>query len=437
MDLSITLGVEIGIAVLLALALFWAKPEYGLFFYGLALGFPDIAHPLGTAINLRLDDGLIVFFLLRSLLWSPASLTQGQRSIFKWQACLAAVCILSALVGFARHTPPAGYETIKMIGCVAILIALPRLLLLQRRLRFLAAGLMCGGVALMFQIGQRLGSNPKNFLGGFQQVKSAASFITWNPNTIGQASMLLVFAAGLGWITFRRSRINSGLWFCSATTFSLIPALIFSRGAGLSIATGYVFFLCLARRWKPALVFLVIGVSIFGYVRARDSELVDSATQVDVTTGEGFSHRFDRWDMAIEAIKSDPYLGHGFGQEWIYLRDIGSEGRAHNAYMTVWIEMGFGGLALLLAAIYQFVSRAVSLYRDSEFQMYGALLLAWSVAVCMESFGSVTLYWEKLPTIALSIGIAVIGICERNRARGATENTFAAQYEALPEHSLI
>jgi O-antigen ligase len=437
MDLSITLGVEIGIAVLLTLAVFWAKPEYGLFFYGIALGFPDIALPLGTAINLRLDDGLIVFFLLRSLLWSPASLTSGQRSIFKWQACLAAACTLSALVGFARHTPPAAYETIKMIGCVAILISLPRLLLSERRIRFLAAGLMCGGVALMFQIGQRLESNPKNFLGGFQQLKTAASFTTWNPNTIGQASTLLVFAAGLGWITFRRSRIHSALWFCFATTFSLIPALVFSRGAGLSLTTGYVFFLWLVRRWKLALVFLMIGVSIFGYVRARDSELVDSATQVDITTGEGFSHRFDRWDMAIGAIKSDPYLGHGFGQEWTYLSDIGSEGRAHNAYMTVWIEMGFGGLALLLAAIYQFVSRAVSLYRDSEFQMYGALLLAWSVAVCMDSIGSVTLYWEKLPTIALSIGIALIGICERNRMWPAAQNAFAAQYEALPEHSRI
>ena len=186
-----------------------------------------------------------------------------------------------------------------------------------------------------------------------------------------------------------------------------------------------------------ALIFLVIGGSLFAYVRARGSELVDSATRVDINTGEGFSHRFDRWDMAIEAIKTAPYLGHGFGQEWIYLSDIGSKGRAHNAYMTVWIELGFGGLALLLAAIYQFVSRAVSLYRDSEFQMYGALLLAWSVAICLDSFGSVTLYWEKLPTISLSIGIAVIGICERNRARGATQNTFAAQYEALPEHSLI
>jgi O-antigen ligase len=437
MDISFILSIEIGIAILVLLAVFWASPEYGLFFYGLALGFPDIALPLGTAINLRLDDGLIVFFFLRSLLWSPAPLTRGQRSIFQWHASLAAASLLSGLVGFARHTPPAGYETIKMIGCVAILLALPRLLLSERRIRFLAVGLMCAGVALMVQIGQKLGSNPMNFLGGFQQLKSAASFTTWNPNTIGQASTLLVFAAGLGWITFRRSRINSALWFCFATTFSLIPALVFSRGASLSIATGYVFFLCLARRWKLALIFLVIGGSILGYMRARDNELVDSATQVDITTGEGFSHRFDRWDMALEAIKSAPYLGHGFGQEWIYLSEIGSAGRAHNAYMTVWIEMGFGGLALMLAAIYQFASRAVSLYRDSEFQMYGALLLAWSVTVCLDSLGSVTLYWEKLPTIALSIGIALIGICERNRVWAAAQSTFAAQYEALPEQSRI
>src|SRR5216684_390973 len=157
MDISSILSVEIGIAILLLLAVFWVKPEYGLFLYGLVLGFPDIAIPLSTAINLRLDDGLIGFFLLRSVLWSPASLTPGQRSIFKSQVCLAADCTLSTLVGFARHTPPAAYETIKMIGCVAILIALPRLLLSERRIRFLTVGLMCAGVALMVQIGQRLG----------------------------------------------------------------------------------------------------------------------------------------------------------------------------------------------------------------------------------------------------------------------------------------
>jgi O-antigen ligase len=436
-DLSFTLGLEVGIAALLVLAVFSLKPEYGLFFYGFTLGFPDTAIPLGTAINLRLDDGLIVFFLVRSLLWSPAFLTPGQRSIFKWQSCLAAACALSALVGFARGTPPAAYETIKMIGCMAILIALPRVLQSERRLGFLAAGMMCAGIALIFQITQRLGSKPANFLGSFQELKSAAAFTTWNPNTIGQASILLVFAAGLGWISFRQSRINSGLWFCFATAFSLIPALVFSRGAGLSIAAGYVFFLFLVRRWKFALAFLLIGVSILGYLRSIDNELVDSATRVDVTTGEGFSHRFDRWDMATEAIRSDPFLGHGFGQEWTYLSGIGSEGRAHNAYMTIWIELGLGGLAVLLAATYRFVSSAASLYRDSEFQMCGALLLALSLTVCLDSFGSSTLYWEKLPTIAQSIGIALIGICERNRVCVIAQDAYALEYEVLPVRSRI
>ena len=437
MDLSFTLGLEVGIAILLALAVFCVKPEYALFLYGVALGFPDIAIPLGTAINLRLDDALIVFFLLRSLLWSPASLTAGQRRIFKWQVSLAAACSLSALAGFARGTPPAAYETIKMIGCVAILITLPRVLQSDRRLRCLAAGLMCAGVALMFQIRLRLGSGSANFLGSFQELKSAAAFSTWNPNTIGQASMLLVFAAGLGWIAFRQSRINNAIWFCFATAFSLIPALVFSRGAGLSIAAAFVFFLCLTRRWKFALIFLAIGLSIFAYLRSVDSELVDSATRVDITTGEGFSHRFDRWYMAMEAIGSDPFLGHGFGREWTYMSGVGSEGRAHNAYMTVWIELGIGGLALLLFATDRFVSSGLFLYRDSEFQTCGALLLALSVAVCMDSFGSSTLYWEKLPTIALSIGIALIGICERNRVWAVEQNAPAEAYVPLAQHSRI
>jgi len=82
-------------------------------------------------------------------------------------------------------------------------------------------------------------------------------------------------------------------------------------------------------------------------------------------------------------------MGHGLGghqkrsipgarirQEWIYLSGVGSQGRAHNAYMTVSIELGFGGLALLLFAIYRFVSSGVSLCRNSAFHECGALLIA-------------------------------------------------------------
>ena len=189
--------------------------------------------------------------------------------------------------------------------------------------------------------------------------------------------------------------------------------MVFARGTSLSIAAGYMLFLCLARRWKLALIFAVIAASALMYLRAANSSLVDSAARVDIATGEGFSHRFDRWEMAFQAIKTKPLVGYGFGQEWALLSGLGSEGRAHNAYMTIWLELGIGGLALLLATIYQFVSHGFSLYKLPESQLCGALLLALTVAICLDSLGLPTLYWEKLPTIALTIGVALVGIREK------------------------
>jgi O-antigen ligase len=213
----------------------------------------------------------------------------------------------------------------------------------------------------------------------------------------------------------------------------MIPVLVFARGTGLSIATGYILFLCLTRRWKLALLFLAIGLSALGYFHSIDSELVDGATHVDLTTGEGFSHRFDRWSMAIEAIRTEPVLGYGFGREWTLLSEMGSEGRAHNAYMSVWIEVGVGGLALLLAILFSYCSAAWKLYRQPAFQAVGALLLALLLAMSVDSIALPTLYWEKLPTIALSIGVALVGVCERNRIAPAPKLESAANFEGLTQ----
>jgi O-antigen ligase len=435
MDLSPIFCFEVGIAILLALWILCAKPEYGLFLYGLALGFPDIAIPLGTAINLRVDDVLIIFFLLRSVLWRPAPLASGQRKILKWQALLLMVCSLSAVVEFASGNPPWEYDTIKMIGCAVIVFALPRVLQSERRLRFLIAGLMCAGIALVLQIILRLGASSSNITTNFQRFKSAASFTTWNPNTIGQAAMLVVFAAGVGWIVFPKSPAGRFLWFSLSMGFALTPALVFVRGTSVSIIVGYVLFLCLARSWKWVLVFLMVFFAVFFYLQSKNRELVEDATQVDLATGEGMSDRFDRWNEAIKAIRAAPLLGQGFGQEWNYLSNQGSEGVAHNAYLSVWIELGIGGLALLLAVIYQFVAVGYSLYRRPQFQVCGALVLALTAAACLDSLALPTMYWEKLPTISLSIAVALAGICERNDLETAPLRARALEMEPLPQHS--
>src|ERR1019366_4553327 len=156
---------------------------------------------------------------------------------------------------------------------------------------------------------------------------------------------------------------------------------------------------------------------------------------VDLATGEGLSDRFDRWNEAIRAIQAAPLLGQGFGQEWIYLSNQGSEGVAHNAYLSVWIELGIGGLALLLAVIYQFVSVGLSLYRRPQFQLCGALVLALMAAACLDSLALPTMYWEKLPTISLSIAAALAGICERKDLETVPQTVRALEMEPLPQQS--
>ena len=382
---------EIGVAVLLGLVLLWTKAEYGLFLYAFSLGFPDFAYPLGTTINIRLDDVLVVLFLARAILWTPAPLSRNQRKIFKWQAIFLAACLLSIAVETAQGKPPGGYDAARMAGCAVIVVALPLLVQSERRLRFFVAGLMCGGAALVIQVRQHLQANSSGDFANFEQLKSAATFGTWNPNTIGQAALLLVFAAGLGRIIFSRTLMNRILWPCLAIAFALVPALVFVRGTSISLAAGLLLFLCLLRRWKWVLLFAAVCLSAILYLHSRDPQLMEDATTVNLTTGEGFSHRFDRWDMAFRAIQSDPLTGQGFGQEMAYLSLIGSEGRAHDAYLTVWLELGLGGLLLFLAATFQYVRAGFCLFGNPRFQSQGALILALTFALGLDSLGLATL----------------------------------------------
>jgi O-antigen ligase len=435
MYLTTTLWFEICIAVLIGIAFLWTKTDYGLFLYAFALGFPDLAIPLGTTINMRLDDLFILLFLARTLLWTPAPLTKRQRKVFAWQAIFLAACVFSIAVETARGTPPAGYETVKMAGCAVIVLVLPRLMQSERRLRFFLAGLMCAGVALVIQVFLHLGTSSSNDFANFQQLKAAATFTTWNPNTIGQAASLLTFAGGLGWIVFSKTLMNRILWPCLAMGFALTPAFVFVRGTSLSIAAGFILFLCLMRRWKWLLIFASACLCVVLYLHSVDRELLEGAATVNLTTGEGFSDRFARWDMASRAIQTAPFLGQGFGQEGSYLTLIGSEGRAHDVYLTVWIELGLGGLLLFLATILQFARAGWFLYGNPEFRMQGAMIVALIVALSLDSLGLSTLYWEKLPTIALSLAMVVVGICERMDEEIVVRDTRILAYEPFAQHT--
>jgi O-antigen ligase len=422
-----TLWLEISVAGLLALAILCTNVECGLFLYGLSLGFPDLAYPVGSTVNLRLEDALIVLFLARAFLWAPAKPSPSQRRIFNWQAIFLAVCLLSIAVESARGIPPSGYDAARLAGCAVILAALPAVVNSERRLRFLVAGLVCGGVALAIQVHQHVGESSLHGISNFEQLKSAAAFDTWNPNTIGQAALLLVFAAGLVGTALSKTWAAKILSAGLALGFALVPALIYVRGTTISIAAGFLLFLCLLRRWKWVLLFAAACLAVLLYLRSSQHSFLQDAASINLATGEGLSHRLDRWQLTFQGIRKNPLLGQGFGQELDYLTLLGSEGRAHNTYLTVWLELGSGGLLLFLAVIFQFARAGFSLYRNPQFQSQGALILALTFALSLDSLGLETLYWEKLPTIAMALAIAVLGVCERNGFEDAApENLIAA-----------
>ncbi len=435
MYLTPILWFEICIAAVIAVAFLFSKPEYGLFFYAFALGFPDFAYPAGSTINIRVDDVLILLFLARSIWWAPAPLSRSQRNIFTWQSLFFAVCVFSIVMEAASGSPPGGYEPAKMAGCAVILLTLPRIVQSERRLRFLLAGLMCGGVALMIQIHQHLGLSPSGAYANFQQLKSAAAFSTWNPNTTGQAAILFAFAAGLGAVTFSKSPAHRLLWPCLAVGFALVPLLVFERGTTLSIAAAFVLFLGLMRRWKWILVFAAVGLFALIYLRSRDRQLLQDASAVNLLTGDGMSHRFDRWEMALRGIEQQPWVGQGFGQELPYLTLIGSEGRAHDAYLAVWLELGLGGLLLFLIAICQYIRSGWQLFGNPNSRAPGALILALTMALCLDSVGLPTLYWEKLPAIALALAAAVIGIREKDDPALAQDEFRELEFAPSAQHS--
>ena len=414
MHLSAILWFEIGTAILIGIAVLWAEPQYGLFLYAFALGFPDFAVSLGTTTHLRLDDVLLVPFLARAALWSPVPFSRTQRTIYTWQLIFLAACVFSIAVESAQGRPPLTYDVARMAGCASIIFVLQRLVQTEKRLRFFVAGLVCAGIALAIQIRFHLVADATRAFASFQQFKGVATFETWNPNTIGQATVLLVFAAGLGWIIYSGTLTGSILWPSLAVGFALVPMLLFVRGGSLSIAAGFILFLSLLRRWKAIVAFSTVCLCAVLYLNSQHKQLLEGAAAIDVVTGEGFSDRFDRWNMAVRAIQAKPLIGQGFGQQFPYLTQIGGEGVAHNDYLAVWLELGLGGLVVFLAMIFQFVRAGWFLYRKPRFRRHGALLLAVTFAFCIDGIGLPAQYWEKLSTVALSLAAAVVGLCERN-----------------------
>ena len=404
MDFTPILFFETGAGILLVAWLLCAKPEYGLFLYGLALGFPDAAIPLGTAINLRLDDALILLFLLRTILWTPAPSSPGQRKILWWQASFLFVCFFSAAVGMAQGTPPGAYETMKMIGmrrdrvCTAkdhpigTPPSVPHCRSPVRRRRACASD----RPASWSQFGQfswrtrrsskkrphsphlesqyhRASGHVDCFRRGFGM--ACFSRIAWTQNNlrlilhwIRHDSRIDVCARN---DSQHRRWIRSVFWLAARLEISsrVFPDLLFRRflyALGRSRACGR----CNSR----------------GPVNGRRFE--SSARSVGHGGGSDSSQSHSR-----------PGIRPGMGVPEC-------RGEAKGALITHFCPPGWSSALGASPSCWRWSINSFPLefrcIEDRNFKLCGALVLALIAAAFLDSFGLPTLYWEKLPTISLS-----------------------------------
>jgi O-antigen ligase len=200
--------------------------------------------------------------------------------------------------------------------------------------------------------------------------------------------------------------------------------LTFSRGAFLSLAVASFVLLLLFRvtgRWNRQLalstvVIVIIGlafaISYYPYLLARAG--VGAETTEQYSVGE----RTELTDTALLVIGEAPVTGIGAGNlPWraafiLNERDTDVQGNyPHNAWLTVWGELGLVGVVLLAGAVFTALFSAATMIRARPADAaYRAALLAGFVGLCVAGlfeYYPVTLLqfqtlWWALAAVALA-----------------------------------
>lgn len=406
------------VPALIALIVLWRRPEWGVLLYGLAIGFPDLALSSG-AINVRIEDAIVALYAVRIALVPFVPLSAGQRSILTWQLAFAGACLLSALTAVVRgYDQYYLYALVKLLGCIVVVVVLPAIIDTPRRLRFLVAGLMAGGVALVLQMVVRLMTVSPSSIVTFQDLKSAVTPTSWNPNTLGQVATLLAFAAAVGATMAPGRRLARRVYGLLGHAFAAMPVAVFSRGAVLGLCAGYALYTTFTGRVKVLLVATALAVVAGSYYLAHLPPGVANATNVDVNTGEGLSGRYERWAFAWGLIAERPVLGYGFGQELGEFEQGFGFALAHNSFLSAWIEIGIAGPLLLIAVIVGYVRAALAIRaRGGAAADLGTAVLALTVALVVQALSNSALYWDKQPLIAMAVALSVVGVADRMPVR--------------------
>jgi len=226
--------------------------------------------------------------------------------------------------------------------------------------------------------------------------------------TLALYAMLLAMLAGI----WRR-----WLWVASAVALSLAAIMSSESGSapfGLAMAACAYGLVRALPRLGPALVgaFALIAILSAPWHGALLSFMIPEWLHASLSSASS-AIRVGIYRAFGEAVWLAPILGHGFNTTLFALTEIDvaslSEGAGaylgyghpHDAPLQLWVEMGFAGVLLAIAALGVVLSRLQRL--PPEVHASGAALLAFFLAISLVSHGAWQAWWVGIIAAGLML----------------------------------
>ena len=197
---------------------------------------------------------------------------------------------------------------------------------------------------------------------------------------------------------------RTGLAIVALELFLLVRA---SSATGLAVAAISLFVysvLLVARRGGlPAKAMLAVGpaavlaaASLFAFFPV----LLTRVSGKDAT----LTGRTELWAGVVQAIGDRPWLGYGYQAFWsgadahaieIWRIIRWNAPNAHNGYLEVLLGLGVVGLCVTIAVVLQALARAMRLLAWSDTFQAGAIALALTGAICIQTFTEAVLVQQS------------------------------------------
>lgn len=303
-------------------------------------------------------------FALRYLLFTIVT-ALGLLQLFRWNRDVIDASVIVGVLLFvwiAIDVALTGFDT-NAVSMIPIQITLMFGVLVGLKSRFLASEDIRGVCILFGWMGAIM--TLVHFAAYFVH---AAPFIggrfrSIHPLPTNFANAYVLLYIGMIWMLIYETRIVIKVVLLLLAVIGI--ALIFlsgTRNAMLAITIALAVF---AFAWRARiLVYGAIAALVVGIIAGEFYENTKSTSELTQRLSNSDTVRWEVWERAIGYVQARPFTGYGLGvgmnkldhrmPEWLQFD-------THNAYLGIWLQIGFVGLALVVALYFIALKTAATL----------------------------------------------------------------------------